>query len=98
MGRGKRGGWPAASPGSGVLAGGAGELVGVIGLGDSDHRLAREKIGKQEGGAANTLERSEGPTTARWRAHMWFGGSTRRQDSGEAEREIESERESMRGS
>ena len=61
----------------------------MIGLGDSDHRLARGKIGKQEGDAANTLEGSEGPTMVQWRAHSRCGRSARRQDFGEAEREIE---------
>ena len=71
MGRGKIGGRPAVSLGGGVLTGGAGELVDVIGVGDSDHRLAQEKVREQEENEANPSRGLEGTTTARGLA--WLG-------------------------
>ena len=41
------------------------------------------------------MEGSKGATTARWRGYTRYGGSAHRQNFGEAEREIEGEREHL---
>ena len=80
-----------------VAMNGGEKLAGGTSFDVPGHHRGREDHGKQEKLEASSMEGSKGATTAWWRSCARYGRSAHRQNFGEAEREIEGERESVCG-